>query len=80
MIPFDPRRRLALLLLPSILCACGSMEPQGALKAVMEGDIFEGAPRDPAEEKRIEDDQRQQDHHIPPSTDKQGAVNFKIPL
>lgn len=74
------RHLLILLLLTTALAGCSSVEPQGALKSVMEGSIFDHTPANPAEEKKKEDDQRQLNRQIPPPKEDQGAVNFKIPL
>lgn len=80
MMPLQARHRLLLLLSTATLCACGSVEPQGALKAVMGGNMFESAPRNPAEEKLREDDRRQRDRHVPPPMEKKGQMGFKIAL
>jgi hypothetical protein len=80
MTPYQAKCRLILLLVPATLCACGSVEPQGALKVLMKGDVFESAPRNPAEEKRIEDDKRELHRQTPTPTEKKGPVGFKIPL
>jgi len=79
MMPLQALRCL-LLLLPAILCACSSIEPEGALKAVMGGDIFESAPRDPEEERRIENDRRELHRQTPQPTEKKPPVGFRIPL
>lgn len=80
MMPLQALRRTLLLLLPATLCACSSIEPQGALKAVMGGDIFEGAPRDPEEAKRIEKERRELNRQTPAPTEKRGPLGFRIPL
>jgi len=74
------QRVLVLGLLTVALGACGSVQPHGALKDVVEGKIFERTPPNPAEEKKKEETRRELEKQIPPPKEDPAAVQFRIPL
>ncbi len=80
---FHNLRRLTFtlfLILPMLLCTCGIVQPQGALKAIVKDKNSDSAPRNPADEKKIEDNLRQSNLQTPVPKEKKGALGFKIPF
>jgi hypothetical protein len=78
--PLHSLRRLVLFLLPAALCACSTIQPQGALKAVIKDENSETAPVTPEEQKKIEDHLRQTNQQTPIPKEKKGTLGFKIPF
>lgn len=72
-----PSIPLAFLLLPAVLCGCGSIQPDGPLKGVLEG---KSITRTPEEQRKFEENERQTNQQTPPPNEDNGAVGFKIPL
>ena len=71
----------------TILCSCGSMQPDDNLKKVVSGDIFGGRPMDPVQQKEMENAARDQEREMPHnySVDKEtengnGRLALKMPL
>ncbi len=74
------QRRLIFSLLPVALCACGTIQPQGALKAIVKGEHSEAAQKSPEDVKNVEDNLRQVNRQTPIPKEKKGALGFKIPF
>jgi hypothetical protein len=69
--------RLTLLALTAALCSCGSLQPDGPWKDVMNGEIFSGSKPMTEEEKKSEEAKRESAHQVPVKDD-EGGLNLKM--
>ncbi len=64
---------LILLLATLSLTACGTVKPNDNLKTVLAGDLFTAPPRNPAEEKKLEQTARENARVMPPKEEQRGV-------
>lgn len=72
----------------SMLCSCGSMQPDDRLQKVVSGEIFSGQPVDMRQEQRMEAPIREERRTTVPQTysidkdteDTSGRIGLQMPL
>lgn len=67
-------KTLSILLLATLaLSACGNFKPDDNLNTVLKGNLFNGPPPNPAEEKKLEQTARENARVMPPKEEQRGV-------
>jgi hypothetical protein len=69
--------RLVLAFGTFALISCGSVKPDDKLQKVITGDIFQGSPSNPADEKKREEQARESER-VMPHKEEQKGVGLKM--